>query len=155
MVFSVLSLWLPLPVLVSPCLLFMVNCVFVLYLRSDILVSTLFPCSYQLLSCLLLMYLCLLIIWIMTSACWLSLCLALLKSVFWYIVRLSLPITIRNTRKHREHSVDYKYTGEWMLYAGILGSKEELNNYKRWETHEGNTDVTRVTRYVGRIMHKP
>ena len=28
-----------------------------------------------------------------------------------------------------------------MLYAGILGSEEELNNYKRWETHEGNTEV--------------
>ena len=43
-------------------------------------------------------------------------------------------------------SVDYKYTGEWTLYAGILGSEEELNNYKRWETHEGNHD---------RITHKP
>ena len=85
----------------------MVDCVFVLYLRSDFLVSTLFPCSRQLLSCLLLMYLCLPIIWITTSACWLSLCLALLKSVFWYIVRLgplslSLPITIYN-RKNSAH----------------------------------------------------
>ena len=31
------------------------------------------------------------------------------------------------------------------FYAGILGSEEELNNYKRWITHEGNTDITRVT----------
>ena len=51
------------------------------------------------------------------------------------------------------HSVDYKYTGEWTLYAGILGSEEELNNYERWETHEVNTDVMRVTRYADRIMH--
>ena len=51
--------------------------------------------------------------------------------------------------------VDYKYTGEWTFYAGILGSEEELNNYKRWETHEGNHDITRVTRYADRIMHKP
>ena len=28
------------------------------------------------------------------------------------------------------HSADYKYTGEWTLYAGILGSEEELNNYE-------------------------
>ena len=51
-------------------------------------------------------------------------------------------------------SVDYKYTGEWTLYAGILGSEEELNNYKRWETHEGNNKITRVTRYADRITHK-
>ena len=42
--------------------------------------------------------------------------------------------------------MDYKYTGERMLYVGILGSEEELNNYERWETHEGNSDITRVTR---------
>ena len=46
------------------------------------------------------------------------------------------------------HSVDYKYTGERTLYEGILGSEEELNNYERWETHEGNTDIKRVTRYA-------
>ena len=60
---------------------------------------------------------------------------------------------VRRTRKDWMHSVDYKYTGEWTLYAGILGSEEELNNYKRWETHEGNTDVKRVTRYADRITH--
>ena len=47
-----------------------------------------------------------------------------------------------------EINVDYKYTGEWSLYAGILGSEEELNNYKRWETHEGNTEITGVTKYA-------
>ena len=31
-----------------------------------------------------------------------------------------------------------------MLYAGILGCEEELNNYVRWETHEGNTAITGV-----------
>ena len=35
----------------------------------------------------------------------------------------------------QETNVDYKYTGEWTLYAGILGSEEELKNYERWETH--------------------
>ena len=60
---------------------------------------------------------------------------------------------IVRTRKEREHSVDYKYTGEWMLYAGILGSEEELNNYESWETHEGNTDITRLTRYAEWITH--
>ena len=48
---------------------------------------------------------------------------------------------VRQTRKDWVHSVDYKCTGEWTLYAGILGSEEELNNYERWETHEGNTDI--------------
>ena len=42
-----------------------------------------------------------------------------------------------------------------MFYAGILGSEEALNNHKRWITHEGNTDITRVTRYVDRITHNP
>ena len=51
--------------------------------------------------------------------------------------------------------MDYKYTGELTFYVGILGSEEELNNYKRWETHEGNHDITRVTRYMDRITHKP
>ena len=37
----------------------------------------------------------------------------------------------------------------------ILGSEEELNNDKRWETHEGNHDITRVTQYADRITHKP
>ena len=32
------------------------------------------------------------------------------------------------SRKGRLHSADYKYTGEWMFYAGILESEEELNN---------------------------
>ena len=36
---------------------------------------------------------------------------------------------VRRTRKDWMHSVDYKYTGEWTLYAGILGREEELNNY--------------------------
>ena len=43
--------------------------------------------------------------------------------------------------------MDYKYTGERTLYAGILGSEEELNNYERWETHEGNTEITGLMRY--------
>ena len=60
---------------------------------------------------------------------------------------------VRRTRKEREHSVDYKYNGEWTLCAGILGSEEELNNYERWETHEGNTEITRVMRYADRITH--
>ena len=55
---------------------------------------------------------------------------------------------VRRTRKERENSVDYKYTGERTLYAAILGSEEELNNYERWETHEGNTEITRVMRYA-------
>ena len=52
------------------------------------------------------------------------------------------------------HSVDYKYTGEWKLYAGIVGSEEELNNYERWITHEGNMDIRMGTRYADRITHK-
>ena len=52
-------------------------------------------------------------------------------------------------------SVNYKYTAELISYVGILGSEEELNNYKRWETHEDNHDITRVTRYADRITHKP
>ena len=44
--------------------------------------------------------------------------------------------------------MDYKYTGELTLYAGILGSEEELNNYERGETHEGNTEITGLTRYA-------
>ena len=59
----------------------------------------------------------------------------------------------RWTRKERENSVDYIYTGEWTLYAGILGNEEELNNYERWETHEGNTEITELTRYVDWITH--
>ena len=46
-------------------------------------------------------------------------------------------------------SVDYKYTGEWTLYAGILGREEELNNYVRWETHEGNTVITGIDEIRG------
>ena len=70
----------------------------------------------------------------------------------------------KNNQKHQriedelartgKHSVDSKYTGEWTLYAGILGREEELNNYERWITNEGNTDITRVTRYADRITHK-
>ena len=52
------------------------------------------------------------------------------------------------------HSADYKYTGEWTFYAGILGSEEEPNNYERWEMHEGNTDITRGMQYADRITHK-
>ena len=40
------------------------------------------------------------------------------------------------------------------FYAGILGSEEELNNYERWITHEDNTELTRVTRYVDKMTHK-
>ena len=46
-------------------------------------------------------------------------------------------------------SVDYKYTGEWTLYAGILGREEELNNYVRWETHEGITVIMGVDEIRG------
>ena len=53
-----------------------------------------------------------------------------------------------------ERTVWTIYT-QWGMNAGILGSEEELNNYERWITHEGNHDITRVTRYVDRITHKP
>ena len=49
----------------------------------------------------------------------------------------------------------YIHIGEWTFYAGILGSEEELNNYERWITHGGNTDITRVMQYADRITHKP
>ena len=51
------------------------------------------------------------------------------------------------------HSVDCKYSGEWTFNVGILGREEELNNYGRWITHEGDSTITRVTRYADRIMH--
>ena len=40
--------------------------------------------------------------------------------------------------------MDYKYTGELNAVCGILGREEELNNYGRWETHEGNAAITGV-----------
>ena len=46
-------------------------------------------------------------------------------------------------------SVDYKYTGECNVLCGILGHEEELNNYVRWETDEGNTAITRVDEIRG------
>ena len=46
-------------------------------------------------------------------------------------------------------SVDYKYTEEWTLYVGILGREEELNNYVRWETHEGNMVIMGVDEIRG------
>ena len=60
---------------------------------------------------------------------------------------------VRRTHKDWVHSVDYKYTGEWMLYAGILGREEELNNYGRWITREGDSMIMRVTRYADKITH--
>ena len=51
--------------------------------------------------------------------------------------------------------MNYKYTGKLTYYAGLLGSEEELNNYERWITQEGNTELTRVTQYADRITHKP
>ena len=36
-----------------------------------------------------------------------------------------------------------------LRYAGILGSEEELNNYERWETHEGNTVIMGVDEIRG------
>ena len=40
-------------------------------------------------------------------------------------------------------SVDYKYTGELNALRGILGHEEDLNNYGRWITHEGDSTITR------------
>ena len=39
--------------------------------------------------------------------------------------------------------------GNETLYAGFLGSEEELNNYVRWETHEGNTVITGIDEIRG------
>ena len=38
--------------------------------------------------------------------------------------------------------MDYKYTRERETLCGILGCEEELNNHRRWVTHEGNAAIT-------------
>ena len=59
----------------------------------------------------------------------------------------------RQTRNKPLTNVDYKYTGECNVLCGILGRAEELNNYGRWETHEGNAAITGVDEIRGLESH--
>ena len=73
-----------------------------------------------------------------------------------------MNINRNTTQKQRRRTCD-DIENVWTLnslrgkpfYVGILRSEEELNNYKRWITHEDNTELTRVMRYADRITHKP
>ena len=46
-----------------------------------------------------------------------------------------------------------KYTGEGNALCRILGREEELNNYGRWVTHEGNATITGVDEIHGLESH--
>ena len=47
-----------------------------------------------------------------------------------------------------------KYTGELNILCWILGHEEELNNYRRLITHEGNSTITRGDKIRGLDLHR-